>query len=97
MGGGVGKSIGPDEKGRRGRMTKYLLTMPDCPECIARKEELELEGVDFVEVDGQVLAGFGRRDAIDLPIDIQAELLASLSMANGQMPVEVDLETGGRT
>ena len=66
---------------------KYIYTKPDCPKCVAKKNEFKADGVDFVERDADRLKNPAiDRDTIDVDAFVQ------LSMQNMILPVVVEAE-----
>lgn len=68
----------------------YLVTMPKCPDCAARKRELDAAGTEYVEVDGNdphyTIGGE------KLPLNVTMELVVELAVQEWNVPVEVELE-----
>lgn len=68
----------------------YLVTMPQCPTCAKRKQELKAAGTQYVEVDGNdphYTVG-GER----LPVKVAMELLVQLAVQEWNVPTELELE-----
>ncbi len=64
---------------------KYIYTKPDCPKCVAKKEEFTANGIEFVERDSDRL----KNPAVDRD-QIDVDAFVQLSMQNMMLPVVID-------